>query len=201
MASSCALSSVPAPARAEMTSLIRASLSDWIALMMPISKWSFLLLAHFIRASVSAKISTRLSKRSVDTGLLASMSASHKSCGMPSLLALGSIFATRRARKQPIVSSSSRLSSLPSLACSLRRVSADEAFLAKMLWVSDATVSLDVYPKTLSTSFSVILLPQNATSWSSIDWASRMPPSAPLATAQAAAGSNVTFSLFAMKVS
>ena len=48
-----------------MTSLIRASLSDWMALMTPISMWRRLLVAHFIWPSVWAKISTRLSRRSV----------------------------------------------------------------------------------------------------------------------------------------
>ena len=49
-----------------------------------------------------------------------------------------------------------------------------------------ATVSREVKPKTSSTFASVMVSPQKATSWSSIDWASRIPPSAPLAMAQAA---------------
>ncbi len=53
------------PASAVMTSLMRASLSDWMALMIPISMCRRLLVAHFIWPSVCAKISTRLSRRSV----------------------------------------------------------------------------------------------------------------------------------------
>ena len=60
-------------------------------------------------------------------------------------------------------------------------------FFEKIASQSEAMVSREVKPKMLSTSGSVIWLPQKATSWSSIDCASRMPPSAPLAIAHAAA--------------
>src|SRR5437660_8272773 len=64
--------------------------------------------------------------------------------------------------------------------------------------IRSTTVCSLVNPKTSSTSFSLIFSPQNATSWSSIDSASRRPPSAPRAIACAAAGSSVIFSFPAM---
>ncbi len=64
-----------------------------------------------------------------------------------------------------------------------------------------AMVSRDVKPNISSTFSSVMWSPQNATSWSSMDCASRIPPSAPLAMAHAASWSRVTPSLFEMKVS
>ena len=67
--------------------------------------------------------------------------------------------------------------------------------------MSLATVSREVKPKISRTFSSVMCSPQNATSWSSMDWASLMPPLAPLAMAQAADWSSFTPSFSEMKVS
>lgn len=144
------------PARAVMTSLMRASLSDWMALMTPISMWRRLLVAHFIWLSVWAKISTRLSRRSVWMGSTDVLSLSQNSCGMPSLSAVGSTLETSSARRQPMRSSRSWPSSLPESACWCRISRAATVSLVRMLSVSLATVSREVKPK-ISRTFSSVM--------------------------------------------
>ena len=170
-----------------MTSVMRNSPSDWIDLMTPSSKCRRLLVAHFIRLSVSAKTSIAARMRSDSKTALAANKACQSSAGMPSPSAAGSNFATSKARRHPISSPNSCERSRP---------------LSDSFWINDravgvsrdnravarfATFSREVKPKTSSTFSSTIRSPQKATSWSSIDCASRMPPSAPLAIAHAAA--------------
>ena len=162
------------------------------------SKWSFLFGAHFIRPSASANWSISSSRRSVSINSACAASDSCESRSTSSLSASGFTLNTSRSRKYEIRSAISRIMSLPASHCSCSNCTASAVAERKILSVKFATVWWLVNPKTFNTSASLIGSPQNATSWSSIDSASRSPPSAPRAIACAAAGSSVIFSLPAM---
>ena len=181
-----------------ITSLSVTSLKLWIALMSATSKWSFLFGAHFIRPSASANWSISSSSRSVSINSACAASDSCESRSTSSLSASGFTLNTSRSRKYEIRSAISRIMSLPASHCSCSNCTASAVAERKILSVKFATVWWLVNPKTFNTSASLIGSPQNATSWSSIDSASRSPPSAPRAIACAAAGSRENFSLPAM---
>ena len=105
---------------------------------------------------------------------------------------------TSRSRVRATKSAKSRPRSLPASPCAATRLSADAASPARMCPPSDATSSAEAKPKMERTSSSATLSPQKETTWSSIDSASRMPPSEARAITSAAAGSSATFSCLAM---
>ena len=166
--------------------------------MSAISKCNCLFDARRIRVSASARRSRTARRRSSPSCSPCSPSPSQKSEGISESAESGLSRDISRARIKPPKSERSWVRSLPLPASACISEMLFAVFRLKMELARVAMVSEEVNPKIFCTFSSVIVSPQKATSWSSIDCASRMPPSAPLAMDQAAVSSRVTFSAWAI---